>query len=130
MTRRPAAGAPGTLSREALETRERQLREAQQLARIGSWEFDLATRTVSWSDELYRVYELDPETFQPTYDDTMRLVHPDDRVLIESAVARALTNPGPFAIDFRAYLPDGRLRVFHSRGQVVCGTDGRPTRLI
>lgn len=126
----PSAAPPRTVSREELETRERQLREAQALAKIGSWEHDIASRAVSWSDELYRIHGLDPATFHPDYANTIALVHPDDRPAIEAAVARALADPSPFELDFRTVQPDGTVRVFHSRGRVVCDDAGRPARLI
>src|SRR5207244_7028545 len=64
---------------KATADREAQLSEAQEVAGLGSWEWDLATGRLTWSDELYRLFGVDPKTFTPTPESILELVHPADR---------------------------------------------------
>ena len=74
----------------------RQLEEAQRLARIGSWEWDIADGTVWWSDELYRIYGLEPGSIEPSYEEFLNYVHPDDRGAVDERNRRAFVDHQPF----------------------------------
>ena len=117
--------------RRVLEETGRQLAQAQRLARIGSWEWHLPTGRVMWSEEMYRIYELDPETIagDVDYGWFQSRSHPDDRAAMEEAVRGALTSGEPFHIDHRLVMPDGRIRWLQSRGRVVPAVDGTPDAL-
>jgi diguanylate cyclase (GGDEF)-like protein len=117
--------------RRVLEETGRQLAQAQRLARIGSWEWHLPTGRVRWSEEMYRIYELDPETIagDVDYGWFQSRSHPDDRAAMEEAVRGALTSGEPFHIDHRLVMPDGRIRWLQSRGRVVLAVDGTPDTL-
>jgi PAS domain S-box-containing protein len=115
---------------EALRSREAQLAEAQQLARLGSWEWDVRTNTVIWSDELYRVYGLAPQEFGATYEAYLARVHPDDRARICGMVEHVYRNPGPFDFEERIIRPDGSVRVLQSRGKSLADETGRTVRLV
>lgn len=69
---------------EELRRSEARLREAQQLARLGSWEWDIRANVVTWSDELFRIYGLAPQSMRPTCEDFLQRVHPDDRVDVDA----------------------------------------------
>ncbi|PYO70701.1 MAG: hypothetical protein DMD71_01055, partial [Gemmatimonadetes bacterium] len=114
---------------EALRTRERQLLLAQQIARMGSWEWDIRTGVVSWSDELCRILGVDPRTVHPSYEGFVDLVHPDDRRHVRETIDRAASDGQPFLFDFRACRPDGAVRILHCRGEVICDAAGRPVRM-
>ncbi|HEX8556524.1 MAG TPA: response regulator [Pyrinomonadaceae bacterium] len=114
---------------ERLRHSERQLAEAQRLARIGNWEWDIRTNTVVWSDELYRVFGLEPQEFGATYEAFLERLHPDDRQEVMSITERALERPGPFTHYHRVILPGGSVRILHNRGEVIVGEDGRPVRM-
>lgn len=118
-----------SVGREELETRERQLREAQAVAHIGSWEWDIPTDTIVWSDELYRLYGLAPQSLHVTYDGYLSLAHPDDRDFMKRTVGQAFTDHQPFAFDHRIVRSDGAVREFHCRGQVVVDASGRAVRM-
>jgi len=114
---------------EALRTRERQLRLAQQIARMGSWEWDLRTGAVTWSDELCRIFGIEPSAVQPSYEGFLELVHADDRSRVRGIIDRAAADGQPFLFDFRACRPDGAVRILHSRGEVTCDAAGHPLRM-
>ena len=86
---------------------ERQLDAAQQITHIGSWEWDLATDAVTWSDELYRIYGLAPRSCAITLEEFLARVHPDDRERVQREVAAAVERGGPFAHVERIVRPDG-----------------------
>src|SRR5205085_3753046 len=103
--------------------------EAQRVAHIGSWEWDIAANQVSWSDELYRIYGLDPEMFGASYEEFLARVHPDDRETAEKVVGAALADPGRFDFHHRIVRPDGAVRTLHARGAVVVAEDGTPVHM-
>jgi PAS domain S-box-containing protein len=105
------------------------LAEAQRLAHLGSWERDLATGRVTWSEELYRIYGLNPAEVVPTYQTFLERVHPEDREFVMSANERALREGTAIEYTFRVVRPDGAVRVVHSRGQVACDAAGRAARI-
>jgi PAS domain S-box-containing protein len=105
---------------KALALTASRLSEAQALAHIGSWEWDIRRDLVTWSDELYRVFGLDRERAEPlTYATYLDLVHPDDRELADRAVKSALNDGQPYALEHRIVRPDGLERIVASRGRVV-----------
>src|SRR5437660_1021867 len=73
---------------EELRKREERLRETEHLANLGSWEWDMLTDTVTWSDELYRICGVSRQEFDPAYDTAVQLVHPDDKQLVAALVER------------------------------------------
>src|SRR5437764_1443608 len=104
--------------------------EAQKIARLGSWEWDIRADTVTWSDELYEIYGVSPEDFEPSYRGYIDLVHTDDRARVESAIRDAFADHQPFAFDERILRPDGSVRTLASRGKVFLDEDGRPARML
>jgi PAS domain S-box-containing protein len=115
--------------RRALEKNNRALAEAQELAKVGSWEWNIAKDEVLWSDELYRIYGLSPQEFTATYGGFLERVHVDDRPLVRAAVERSLRNGEPFAFDHRIVRPDRTVCVLHAKGNVVRDASGRPVRM-
>ncbi len=106
------------------------LAEAQALAHIGSWEWDIATDRVTWSREMYRIFDLDPRAGKLTYAKYLARIHPADRELARSQIARALETRQPFEVQHRIMLDDGAERVVHGRGRVVVDSAGAPFRLV
>jgi PAS domain S-box-containing protein len=109
---------------------ERFLAEAQRLARVGSWEFDVPTEVTTWSDELFRLYGQEPGVFEPTLETWLTRVHPDDRERVQKLDAEAMARGGPFEYRFRVVFPDGEVRVHAAQGEVVHDRDGRPLRVL
>jgi PAS domain S-box-containing protein len=114
---------------EDLRRAHDRLAEAQRVAHVGSWEWDLSAGTLWWSGELYRIYGLDPSA-PVTYDAYLALVHPGDRDAIRTAVARAADTGGSFSFDHQVIRPDGGVRILHGEGRVITGADGRAIRMM
>jgi PAS domain S-box-containing protein len=104
------------------------LNEVEATAQLGSWSWDIESDVVSWSDELYRIYGLAPQSMPMSYGSFLELVHPDDRPTLEEAVQRCYLEGEPYVENHRVMLPDGRLRWHQGRGRVVM-LDGRPVRM-
>jgi len=113
---------------EEIETSAFRLNEAQQLAHIGSWELDIVNNNLHWSDEIYRLFEIDPEKFDATYEAFLNAIHPDDRELVNSAYTISLESKTPYTIDHRLLFADGRIKYVHEQCETVYDTDGKPLR--
>jgi diguanylate cyclase (GGDEF)-like protein/PAS domain S-box-containing protein len=113
-----------------LRTRyESELAEAQSIARLGSWELDLVTKTMSWSRELYRLFGFRLDE-QPTWEALVERTHPDDREAAVLAVKAAMTTYTKFKFDHRVVPRHGMVRSVRSRGRVLRDVDGAPVRLM
>jgi PAS domain S-box-containing protein len=114
----------------ALRSSESRLLEAQALAHVGSWEWDIDSNAIRWSDEVYRIYGVEPGRFEVTYESFIAMVHPDDRDRLEDAVRGALGTGGLFEVEHRIVQPGGAERTVSGRGRTVCDADGRPIRML
>jgi diguanylate cyclase (GGDEF)-like protein len=97
---------------------EELLKEAQRVARLGSWEDDLTTHRLNWSDEMYRIFECDPLSFQPSHQAVLDAVHPDDRALVNSTFKTSITTQTPWEVEHRLLMPDGRIKYLRAKGEV------------
>ena len=114
---------------EQLAESQARLKEAQRIASIGNWDWNIVTNELWWSDEIYRLFQLDPDSFGATYESFLEHVHPDDRSSVSRAVNRALRSNEPYSIDHRIVLPDGTERMVHERAEVSFSDDGRAIRM-
>ncbi len=112
----------------ALAVSEQRLREAQRIANIGSWEFDLGSKKITWSDEVFRIFELDPGSSQGSYDAFFNAVHPDDREAVNGDFARALESKLPYRATYRVRSASGRTKTVHLNAETVFSEDGTPLR--
>jgi PAS domain S-box-containing protein len=106
------------------------LREMERIARIGSWEWDLGTGALWWSEELYTIYGVDRSSGPLSFDRFAELLHPEDRPMVQLAVQQALRDGQPFAFDHRVVRPDGTVAYLHGRGRVFKDAAGRPVRMV
>ena len=113
---------------EKLQQSESQLAEAQRLAHVGSWNWDVRNKAVTWSDELYRIFGVQPGEFDMSRD-SMLFIHPDDRDVVMSTYQRAVQMREPYSIHYRLLKRDGDERIMHSLGQIVTGEDGDVVRV-
>jgi PAS domain S-box-containing protein len=109
---------------------ERQLAAAQAITHMGSWDWDMRTNVVRWSDELYRIYGFEPQSRPITFEFFVSRLHPDDRAHTTSEVRKALERGGRFAYQERIVRPDGSVRVLDTIGEVAFDADGRPRSLL
>jgi PAS domain S-box-containing protein len=119
---------PTRPSAVAIASLERQLKVAQQITRIGSWEWDVGENVVTWSDELYRIYGL-PVGMPMTFETFLACVHPADRDSVQRQIAEALQRGGRFAYGERIVRPDGEIRELDSVCEVAM-QDGQAVRLV
>jgi PAS domain S-box-containing protein len=120
-----------TLKKEAedkLRQSERRLAEAQRVAQIGSWERDLRTNQVTWSDETHRLLRAKPSDGR-TFESFLSYLHPEDVPAIKEGLERAIRERRPFEFEYRITTPDGEVVVLHDRGEVVFDEAGEPIRL-
>ena len=115
---------------QGLEEHKAQLAEAQHLAHIGSWEWDLINQRLIWSDELYRIFGSKPQQFTPTYDLFLEYVHPADRDFVSSTVQTARNTLEPFDFRFRIIHPDSSTRTLHARGITIPDQLGEPVKML
>ncbi len=114
---------------DAVRERERLLAAAQSIARIGSWEWDVGTNVVTWSEQLYRIYNVTPEEFEATYEGFLGFLHPEDRPLVEAAVASTFAGEDEFAWDGRVLPRGGSVRWVRGLGRVERDADGNPVKM-
>lgn len=115
---------------EALLASKARLNEAQRVAHIGSWELDLVTNTLTWSDEIYRIFEIDPKAFGASYEAFLDTVYPDDRAMVNKAYTDSVQNRTPYEIVHRLLTPDGRVKFVHEHCKTHYAPDGKPVRSI
>ena len=106
------------------------LTDAQRIAHIGNWEWDVIADKLSWSDEIYHIFDLTPQQFGDNYASFMQAVHPEDRQYVEQQVRTALQQMRPYSFDHRIVRPDGSVRYVRERGEVYSGADGRPVKVL
>ena len=103
---------------EALREKEQRLSEAQRLGHIGSWFYDM-TGPISWSEEMYHLYGVSPDTFTPTAESLLGLIYPDDRPAMQAWIAACAAGEKPGELEFRINLPDGTIRWIRGHGAAV-----------
>ena len=121
-------GSGGPVHLALLRT-EALLADAQKLAHIGSWNLDLTTDTLTWSDEQYRIFGLNPGSAAMTLNRFASLIHPDDRALVQSNCENAIRSGDHYEACYRALREDGTERIVQARGQVVFDDGGNPVRM-
>ena len=112
----------------SLRESERKLEAAQRIAGVGWWERDFATQRVTLSDEVCRVFGVEPVDLPQWQDRWLSLIHPDDRATAAAAAAAALNGGPRYDVEYRVVRPDGTVRVVHSQGDVLLDNAGRPLR--
>lgn len=118
------------VTEEALRDTEAALVEAQRVAHLGSWDWNLESGDQGWSDEAFRIFGYEKKEFLPTWHFFMRNIHPDDRTMVDEAVHNSLYTGERFSLDHRIIRPDGTERTVHAEGVVVFGDDGEKQRVV
>jgi len=102
------------------------LSEAQRIAHVGSWSRDIVNGVLTWSDEHYRLFGLNPREITPSFDTFLDFVHPDDRQRVRQAVDTALYESKPYSIDFRIVRRNGEVRILHSQAEITFDEINKP----
>jgi PAS domain S-box-containing protein len=110
--------------------RQKQLGEAQQIARLGSWEWDIANNVVHWSEALHRIYGTTPGSVTLTYEGFLERVHARDRARVAAEIEKAYREGGVFGFDHEIVRPDGTVRAIHARGETITDETGSAVRMI
>jgi len=106
-----------------------QLIEAQRLAHIGSWEWDVVTNVLTWSDEMYRIFGTTSEKFDLNFDNFLNAIHPEDRKSVMDNIQSSIKKQEPFDIYYRIVRPDGQERILQRRGEVLVNDQGKAIKL-
>jgi PAS domain S-box-containing protein len=115
---------------EALRISETNITEAQRIAHVGNWEWNIKLNKIHCSDEIYRIFGVTPQKFEVTYENFLSLVHQDDREAVKMAVEGSLNERKPYSIEYRIILPDKTVRIVHGKGEVSHDKSGEPVWLI
>ncbi len=116
------------IEEEAQRSRAR-LAEAERIARMGSWEWDIPSRRLTCSEGLYEIYGISPEELDGRYEGPSQHVHPDDREVVERQTREAVESGVSVDLEYRIIRPDGRVRRVRSRAELTADSDGNALRL-
>lgn len=107
-----------------MQNMHNRLFEAQRLAHIGSWEWNIQDHSLWWSEEVYCIFNLNESQFEPRYDSFLDLIHEEDRELVERVITNTLKNNLPFSIEHRIYRPNGEVRYVHNQAALKKSPNG------
>jgi PAS domain S-box-containing protein len=118
------------IAEAALRQSEAMLARAQQVAKIGSWDWDIRTGQLLWSDEYFRILDLHAGEFTPSYEAVLNRIHPEDQPRVKGAVERALSGEEAYCVDYRITARDGSIRMVLAQGDVDRDGAGKPIRMV
>lgn len=120
----------GTQAVEALRKSEARLNEAQRIARIGSWELDYTTKQLVWSDEIFRIFEIEPAHFEASYEAFLNAIHPEDREMVNTAYNDSVMSREPYEVVHRLLMADGRVKFVRETCETDYDATGHPIRSV
>src|SRR6266436_2618514 len=112
-----------------LERERTRLVEAQEVAKMGSWEADLQSLNVIWSEQTHRIFETDPSRFHPTRPKFREFIHAEDRAKVDAAFVASLDKRSTCTVAYRTVMPDGRVKILEERWQAFRDEEGKPIRV-
>lgn len=115
---------------EALQRSEAGLAQAQRIAHLGNWAWNVKTGEVFWSNETFRIYGYEPQEFVPNFDRLIDMIHPEDRALFREKTDAALYRGRPYDFEHRLVRPDGEVRVVHCQAEVIFDEKNEPWRMV
>jgi len=111
---------------KSLKTSRDELKRAQRLAMLGSWVLDLRQNDLSWSDEIFRIFEIDSNNQGPSYELLLKAIHPEDREMVDRAFKDSVEKHLPYEIVHRLLFADGRIKYVRERGETYYDEAGAP----
>jgi two-component system cell cycle sensor histidine kinase/response regulator CckA len=131
ITERVQTEAVRAQAEEALRESEANLRQAQRIAHLGSWELNLENKEFTVSEEMLRIYKCEDKYTEPvSMEEFASHIHPDDRETVISALDDAITKTTPYDLEFQIVLTDGQIRVLHAQSEVIRDESGKPIKLV
>ncbi len=118
------------LELKKLREAEIKLEHAQHIAHLGTWEFDIINNKIYWSDETYRIFELEKGTDPLDFETFLGIIHPDDRLHLQSTFEQSLASKTPYEIEHRLQMPDGRIKYMLGKGESQYDENGAPVRTL
>lgn len=118
------------LIKEKTKYNEIRLNEAQRIAKIGSWEYTFSDLTLTFSDEMYRIFEIVQTSSHASYQEYFNTIHPEDRITLETVFDNSVQNKLPYEIIHRLLMSDGRIKYIEERGKTIYDESGNPIRSI
>jgi PAS domain S-box-containing protein/putative nucleotidyltransferase with HDIG domain len=115
---------------DELRESEARLAEAQRMAHLGHWHLDLTKNELIWSDEIYRIFEIDPKRFGATYEAFLESIHPEDRAAVNQAYTDSLKEHSSYQIQHRLLMKDGRIKYVQERCETAFDDKGKALRSI
>ena len=116
------------VAEQRLRHSEYGLAEAQRIAHLGNWELDLVNDTLTWSDEIYRIFEIDPKNFTASYEAFLNRIHPEDREMVNKAYKESVEKKRPYDIVHRLLMSDGRIKYVNEKCETYYDEDDNPLR--
>ncbi len=113
-----------------LKVSQARLSDAQRLAHIGHWELTPETGDLFWSEEIFRIFEIDPRSFDASYQAFLNATHPDDRITVHQAYTRSLETKRPYSIEHKLLMDDGRIKYVQERCKTDYDSAGNPVKSI
>jgi two-component system sensor kinase FixL len=113
---------------QGLRLSEARLNQAQHSAHIGNWELELADNKLHWSDEIFRIFEIEKTEFAASYEAFLNTIHPDDRDMVNRAYTESLVTRQPYDIVHRLQFADGRIKFVHERCETQFDARGKAIR--
>jgi two-component system sensor histidine kinase/response regulator len=115
-------------AKKALQNSEGRLKQAEAIAKLGHWELNFDTGELIWSDEIYRIFDVDPNKFGADYQFFLDRIHPDDRALVDKTFSDSVRNRLPYEITHRLLLQDGSTKHVLEKGHTEYDPEGRPAK--
>ncbi len=113
-----------------LHESEQLLNMAQEIAHVGSWEWNIGNNKIRWSDEIYRILGFQSRTLDESYENFLAIVHPDDLEKVSKTVQRALDEKSPYSLDHRIVMSDGEIKFVHEQTKLEIDSSGSVARMI
>lgn len=113
-----------------MNNNEQRLKTAQALAHIGNWELDFISNELYWSDEIYKLFELDQTLFKPSYEAFLNAIHPEDRELVNNAYTNSLVTKEKYIVQHRLLMQDGRIKYVEEQCESYFDKEGNPLKSV
>ena len=117
-------------SKKAIQRSEKRLKEAERIAKIGHWELNLVTNTLYWSDQIYRIFDSNPQEFGANYEAFLDVVHPEDKKIVDKTFTDSIKNKTGYDIVHRLLLKNGTIKYVHEKCRTIYDADGKPLRAL